>query len=945
MPKGPRRAEKRSHEITTADDSRGRSAPSTNAVVAALCGLAAAWIAAGSTGLMAHPLRHALTWLAAGTAMLALWPTGKQTLSKVAGLLLAATAAAVMTAVESSVVNLLAVTLVLAALARASRGIDGRVLTIAAAATAVLGVFRLAVTSIPIVWSMADTAGRGLGRLAELILAKPLCVGASFGGIDFLVLMAAVIVGWLACTSPPRASRAVCAVIGVLGVHLVYLTVLAYWSELAAALPEAPLGPETDLYEPTAWSWSEAIGSLMPWNLPALAGAIQLAVCALLFRWAEWLTPKEQTEDAVAAAGVPKALIAVPVILAVAIPLVTVLCDGSSNLAGKHVVAFDQGFVDWDSPAMDRYGQQSAGTCGMLDDFIVSLGGNFSRSADLSAADLATADVLILVHPVTPWPDDRLDRVWEFVRCGGSLLVLAEPRVHENGLSSAFDEVLRPTSMQVRFDTAIAGSARWEHASQLLAHPATTVIDDGRNRLGLVTSSSIDARWPARPLVVGRWGWSDPGSDAVLTDVFRFEPGEKLGDLVLAAEEPLGSGTVVVLGDTAAFTNEGTAESYPFSGRLLGYLARTSGSPQVAWRQGAGLVACLVLVGLLLWRTTPGRLVAVALAMSISSVVAVQTGRESLRVLPKAPIVCIDGSHVEAYNDFNWSYDGIAGLKLTLMRNGYLPLVLPELTAERLAGAEMLFSIAPGRAFSEAERKAVAEFVSAGGTLVVTAGAERAGPVNSLLDEFGFGVPTSPVTSGEKRGDPAPLGHLRCWYPHGGQWQAGLLLYAGWPIEFPVFGLTNVIARGPGPDNLPVIATGTFGDGVVLVVGDTGFVMNKNLEYMSGQPFDGGYENAHFWRWLIAEMTDRAEWIPPPREKEVEESEGDKDSTDGPPKETPNGGIEEIMPLDPGKPTKGDEKKVEVLKEPERLMPLEAGNPLLEPIALPQRISESEVAK
>ncbi len=44
-------------------------------LVAAASGLVAAWFAAGAMGLLGHPLRHALTWLAVITTVLAAWPT------------------------------------------------------------------------------------------------------------------------------------------------------------------------------------------------------------------------------------------------------------------------------------------------------------------------------------------------------------------------------------------------------------------------------------------------------------------------------------------------------------------------------------------------------------------------------------------------------------------------------------------------------------------------------------------------------------------------------------------------------------------------------------------------------------------------------------------------------------------------------------------------------
>ena len=46
----------------------------------------------------------------------------------------------------------------------------------------------------------------------------------------------------------------------------------------------------------------------------------------------------------------------------------------------------------------------------------------------------------------------------------------------------------------------------------------------------------------------------------------------------------------------------------------------------------------------------------------------------------------------------------------TLMRQGYLPLLAPDLTEERLERAGLLISIAPAREFSPAERRADRRF-------------------------------------------------------------------------------------------------------------------------------------------------------------------------------------------------------------------------------------------
>jgi uncharacterized membrane protein len=72
----------------------------------------------------------------------------------------------------------------------------------------------------------------------------------------------------------------------------------------------------------------------------------------------------------------------------------------------------------------------------MLPTLVESLGGQFARSAGLAAGDLDGADVLILIHPTDRWSaePERLERIWDYVRGGGSLLVVAEPyQLQEDG--------------------------------------------------------------------------------------------------------------------------------------------------------------------------------------------------------------------------------------------------------------------------------------------------------------------------------------------------------------------------------------------------------------------------------------------------------------------------------------------------------------------------------
>jgi len=843
------------------------AAPSLRITMGAVAGLAAAWCASGAIGLVAGPLRHAITLTALAVAVLVAWPPTERTWRN--GWILAggAALAALLTASSLVVYNLLAVVLVLALLAWMRPGLERTVLTPVAAAVATLAVYRLALASIPTVWIMADALGEALGRLAGAMVDRPLWVGATFGGLDFLVLMAALYVGWLVVMPPPRLGRALLAAAAIVAGHMVYLMLLSCAADLRAALPPAPPLPETDQYEPTAWSWSKAAASLLPWNLPLLAAAIHLALAGAMVRTVDGISASFRPAMPEKSPGRAGSLVEwAPWGLAVVVPVVLTFSLGRSDLSGKRIVVYNEGYLTWEKPVFDRYGQASAGAYGMLPTFVESLGGTLVRSDALSQADLAKADALVLLHPTKPWTDDLQKRVWQYVRDGGSLLIVAEPRVLEERIASAFDEVLAPTAMRVRFDTAIGETYKWEQAIQLQAHPATAGVADSRNRCGLVRGASIDVRWPARPILVGLWGWSDPGSDAMMTQVYRCEAGERLGDLVLAAEQRVGRGTVVVLADSHGLTNEGTAEAYPFTGRLLGYLAWRPSSPQAAWRQVLGLAGCLLLVGAIGWRPEPARLAVAAALMAFCLGAAGEIGSFQSRVLPDGSrgermnnVAYIDASHAEAYNLMEWTPDNIAGLKLTLMRSGYLPLLLYDFSAEALDRAGMLISIAPARAFSGDERRVVREFVERGGTFVCTVGAEHARPIQPLLEEFGFRVPLCPLPPG----DPAeamPMGNIRAAYLSAANYRADVILSEAWPVEYPRQGTEWFVA---GRDQVPAMACARAGKGRVVVIGDTEFAMNKNLEYITGDPFDGGYDNAHFWRWLILKVNRQPDWTPP----------------------------------------------------------------------------------
>jgi hypothetical protein len=447
--------------------------------------------------------------------------------------------------------------------------------------------------------------------------------------------------------------------------------------------------------------------------------------------------------------------------------------------------------------------------------------------------------------------------------------VAADPVISEGDSRSSFNEVLRPTAMQVRYDTAVTRTGNWEQSYEILAHPATAGLDDLRNRFGFELGSSIRTRWPARPVLVGRWGWSDPGSDAVTTGVSYYNAGKLLGDLVLAAEQPFGNGRIFVLGGTSPLRNEMLASAYPYVGRLLSYLANKPSSPQAFWRQLLGLFALVAMAALVAMRPAAWQIILTSAVLSVSLVCCAAAGYWSGRVLPDGRthaansfnnIAYIDASHLEAYSSDLWASHGVAGLMRTLMRQGYLPLLAPELTAEQLERAGLLISIAPAREFSDRERSVVHAFVAAGGTFICIAGAENTRASAPLLAEFNFAVPRSPVPPGDEAREPEPFGHFRQSFAKASD-KRYVEFYAGWPLECVAPSQQEWVAWSNGQTSRPIVVSHSEQGGTVVVIADTHFASNENLETAE----DSLPDNIRFWRWLLSRVTPgQKPWNPSP---------------------------------------------------------------------------------
>ncbi len=865
------------------------------ALIILVCGLAATWLAAGSLGWIAPPLQKVLTWLALSSIVLiALQRCG---LAARWALAVAAVAAVLLTASALTAVNIMAVAMLLASVAFVRRGMIAQVAGPTALASATLAMSRLLIEGTASGWSLADAVGRAEGHWAATLTGRPLIIGASFGGVDFLIVMAALAVAWHRAAPQPNVKRLVAAGLAIVAAQTVYLVVLAYGHDIDSMLPLRTRAVTSDSSHLGLWTWSNAMHAMLPWHLPVLAMIAQTAIAVIMFRSVSWPVSSEETapdksstektitEKTREAANVkrrdrrmvdkplenarsirPQAvwLRLVPAGLLVVAAAAVGVAPVKPDLAGRRVVAYDDGTIDWTTSNPGNISPGLSPRYGLLPALVASLGGEFVVSKDLNAGDLRDASVLIVLPPGTPPKPGATaseisieirQNIWNFVKSGGGLIVAGDPETRLDVGDNALNALLEPTGMSFRDDTANSLTERWE--SNLLAapHAVNATGRPGQGCFSIQRTASVQTAWPAAPLLTGRWCWNELGSDPIRGEALAYAPGNRLGDLVLAAHRNFGQGNVVALGDATCLSNDGLPFSYTFCGPLLASLADSGTTPLAWWRQLIAFAAAGAAVVLLFRFFDPLSLAAAVLVMATAVIACERLNDSMTQLLPSAakpgqrPVIYVDGSHLEAMGKDPWRDDGIGQFMRVLAESNYLPLLAPDLSPARLAGAKMVISIAPGRQFTRDEIDVVNAYVERGGNFLCMAGSPNAEPSRPLSEKLNLQIAPMPLPPWINSPETEPLGAMAHEFvvpPDAAQLPAGqnllMRFHSAWPVA-----AIGMAGGTTWPSNPVVIAGNGIEKGQAFLLGDSQFALQKGLNPPSaaGDPVP---QNSLFWQ-------------------------------------------------------------------------------------------------
>ncbi len=383
-----------------------------------------------------------------------------------------------------------------------------------------------------------------------------------------------------------------------------------------------------------------------------------------------------------------------------------------------------------------------------------------------------------------------------------------------------------PAGIEVNFDSARSILEEgWGRGNlKFNRHPITSGITD-QNQTQIGTGASLRVRPPGKPVIVATHGFSDAAdimnsNQGYLGDL-KYSPGERLGDIVLVAVSSLGRGKVLVFGDTSPFQNGALALSRVFLDHVFSWLSHRRILP-LGWMTYSAFVGCIVAVIVSVWpaaNKVVQKDTALRVAMLYSLCAAVVGGF----VVLEMPVWCkpaqagrfqgasavVDRSHYPSFSSDLWGERGIGGLYQNILRNQLLPIQMEDFNEETVYSAETVFIIGAQKRYSKTEIDFLEKYVKDGGRLVIVTGWEESVGAEELVKRFGFRV------------EPVPLGGFRVetgW---------GIVEFReGWPVSTSSEdAVVHVSMWGQ-----PVAVSRQMGQGRVVVIGDSMFLENVNLE-------------------------------------------------------------------------------------------------------------------
>lgn len=432
------------------------------------------------------------------------------------------------------------------------------------------------------------------------------------------------------------------------------------------------------------------------------------------------------------------------------------------------ILFWDSG-LDFELPVYGRYGLDDVGMFGVLIRYLNSRGNQCLIEKELDTSKLAEMDILCIINPMRGLRQDQISEIYKFVENGGTT-ILAGDHTGDEQIRQPINSILERVDVSLNFDSAIPFKSLWGGKYERRGE-ITKRID--HSQIQMVVGASLQIPLNAKPIISVKEGYSDMGNmdnkkDGYLGDM-RFFAGERIGDLVLAAQVNYGNGKFLVFGDTSLFQNTVIPYSHAFIDAIF---HQTDHSQKNLDKIQEEVYHCV-----------------------------------------------INSNHLESiYRDK--SKDSIDGFLTNLLRADFLPIVnlsnsISEL-CENIEDLKLIVLIEPALDFADTEIDSLENFIKRGGNLIICADYKSPRASKNLVEHFGFSFEKIPI------GRIAPDRN-----PDMAFWDACPILYENVGLEQHQ---TQDVKSLMSIWNYSVIAHKKMGDGSFYLISDGSFLRNKNLE-------------------------------------------------------------------------------------------------------------------
>lgn len=717
----------------------------------------------------------------------------------------------------------------------------------------------LLLQTIPLLWSLYQQSSRTLTHSLGMFIGTSLVLGPTASGLGILLIFLVFLVSTFVLLGKKTRTDVIRIVLGVIGMVVVWVVYLLVLGSISYSSKS-----DTITFHPAFF----------------LLGMLPIFGYLISIRNSDIQT-KDTPQNIPGKRLLKSGFALIIAMLFLSTTLLTIFVIGDDPGVDHHKILFysDHMLGTWDVPEYGKYGKDAVGMFGLLPVYLTTLGyqsellvqnrtaflesfqnQNPNITRYLNLTDYMTISesqeitdnlfddtaVFVVTNLNISFSAAEHAVIWDFIRNGGSLLVLGD-HTDVGGIQTPLNDLLSPVGIRYRFDAALPldDTFKWLTCTHLFPHPITTPLP-GLDTLQYGVGASLDISLSSFPVITGTYALSDEGNrtneDIAFLGDYEYVKGETLGDIILVAGAYYGQGKVLVFGDTSSFQNAALTFSFPFIQSVFTWLTSTQTGLLTAAQIVVSLILLIVAMLCFYLRKPPSMNFSIFPILLCASLLFTSSLNPLLinntDVMTSSPIVSIDASHGERFTLESFTDDSINGLIVNLQRNNLLPILEREFQKEHLLASKIIFFIAPTRTFTTNEIVLLKQYMINGGYIVLATGYDDKQASLPLLQECSVDVEQTPL-------GPVPYGESNTTL-----YQNEPRFVDSWPLTAPQNQTISYYNFSWENLTFDLVIFVQQGLGGLLVIGDSQFLLDKNIESI----YDYWPGNILFLKYLLDEL-------------------------------------------------------------------------------------------